>query len=317
MNIKTVCILGGSGFVGRHLAEILASRGLEVRIPTRLRERAKANLILLPTVDLVFADIHDTQALRRVVDGCDAVINLVGVLHDRRGNGFARNHVDLPGKVAAACRDAGVPRLLHMSALGADASGPSEYLKSKSLGEAAARKAEAHGIAVTVFRPSVIFGPGDSFLSLFAGLARLFPLLPLGGASARFQPVYVEDVARAFADSLALPATFGRTYELCGPTQYTLRELVAYVCRVIGVSRSVLPLPGPLAYLQALMLEKLPGSLMTRDNLASMSKPNVCGCAFPAEFGFAPTALESVAPAYLADRRSRARYDAFRGRAGR
>ncbi len=317
MNMKTVCILGGSGFVGRHLAEILAARGVDVRIPTRLRERAKADLILLPTVELVFADIHDPQSLRRLVTGCDAVINLVGVLHDRRGNGFARNHVELPAKVAAACRDAGVPRLLHMSALGADASGPSEYLKSKHLGEEAARKAAAHGVAVTVFRPSVIFGPGDSFLSLFAGLARLFPLLPLGGASARFQPVYVEDVARAFADSLALPSTFGKTYELCGPTQYTLRELVAYVCRVIGVSRTIVPLPGPLAYLQALMLEILPGSLMTRDNLASMSKPNVCGCAFPTEFGFAPTALESIAPVYLADRRSRARYDAFRGRAGR
>ncbi len=317
MKLQTVCILGGSGFVGRHLAEVLVRRGLDVRIPTRRRERAKEHLILLPTVELIQADLHDAQALRRLVTGCDAVINLVGVLHDKRGNGFARNHVELPAKVVAACREAGVPRIVHMSALGADANGPSAYLRSKHQGEEAIRKASAHGIGVTIFRPSVIFGPGDSFLSLFAGLARLAPVLPLGGASARFQPVFVEDVVRVFADSLAMPATFGQAYELCGPREYTLRELVTYVCDVIGVSRPVVPLPAPLAYLQALTLEMLPGSLMTRDNLASMSRPNVCSCPFPAEFGFAPTPLESVAPAYLADTGTRARLDRFRGRAGR
>lgn len=317
MKLQTVCILGGSGFVGRHLAEILVRRGLDVRIPTRRRERAKAQLILLPTVELLQADLHDPRALRGLVAGCDAVINLVGVLHDRRGNGFTRNHIELPAKIVAACREAGVPRVVHMSALGADASGPSAYLRSKFEGEQAIRQAATHGIDVTIFRPSVIFGPGDSFLSLFADLARLAPVLPLGGAAARFQPVFVEDVARAFADSLAMPATFGQTYELCGPREYSLRELVAYVCRVTGVSRPIVPLPGPLAYAQALALELLPGSLMTRDNLASMRRPNVCACPFPAEFGFAPTPLESVAPAYLANTGTRARLDRFRGRAGR
>ncbi|MFO1320364.1 MAG: complex I NDUFA9 subunit family protein [Burkholderiales bacterium] len=317
MALKNVCIIGGSGFVGRHVAERLSAAGVDVRIPTRNRELAKDSLILLPTAEVVVADIHDPADLRRVIGGCDAVINLVGVLHDRRGNGFQRNHAELPALVVAACREAGIPRLLHMSALGASESGPSDYLRSKAAGEVRIRETRRHGIATTIFRPSVIFGPGDRFLNLFATLARWFPLLPVGGAAARFQPIFVEDVARAMVDSLENRATFDHDYDLCGPTVYTLKELIEFACGQLGLSRTIVPLPGGLASLQAGVLEKLPGRLLTRDNLKSMSVDNVCGCAFPSEFGFLPQALEAVAPRYLGARSIRMRYDTFRGLARR
>ncbi|MBI1396107.1 MAG: NAD(P)H-binding protein [Betaproteobacteria bacterium] len=318
MKTRTVCILGGSGFVGRHLAEVLCARGVDVRIPTRNRERAKDTLILLPTAEVLHADIHDPGTLQRLVRGADAVVNLVGVLHDGRTNGFDRNHVQLPAKIVAACGDAGVTRLLHVSALGADESGPSDYLRSKARGEHAIARARDAGIATTVFRPSVIFGRGDSFLSLFARLGRLFPVLPIGGADARFQPVFVEDLARAMDGSLDDPATFGQSYDLCGPRVYTLRELVTYASRLSGGHARVLGLPDGLAQLQAFVLEKLPGRLMSRDNLRSMRKDNVCGCDFPQVFGFAPTALEAVAPAYLATEQARSnRFSGLRHTASR
>lgn len=318
MNIRTVCLVGGSGFVGRHVAELLCGAGLQVRIPTRIRERVKEDLILLPTAEVVQADVHDPASLQRVLRDVDAVINLVGVLHDGSGRGFEKNHVSLPSRIVGACRDAGIARLLHVSALGADASAPSAYLRSKAGGEREISRAGEHGIATTIFRPSVIFGRGDSFLSLFAGLARAFPVLPLGGAQARFQPVFVEDVARALAASLSNPATFGMTYELCGPRVYTLRELVEYAGRITGAPRPVIPLPMALARIQAAVLERLPGRLMTRDNLRSMQVDNVCGCPFPDEFGFLPTALETIAPIYLAGQAARAdRYSRMRLRARR
>jgi NADH dehydrogenase len=312
MKLDSVCLIGGSGFLGSHVARQLTARGIDVRIPTRDRERAKDTLILLPTAEVIRGDIHDTAFLRRVVTGVDAVVNLVGVLHDGRGNGFQRNHVDLPKRIVSACRDAGVERVVHVSALGASTTAPSRYLQSKAQGEAEIAAAASHGIATTVFRPSVVFGLGDSFLSLFAAMVRWFPVLPLACANARFQPVFVEDVARAISMSLGSTATHGQTYELCGPTVYTLGDLVRIVAQTLGLQRSVVPLPGSLGMLQAFVLEHLPGRLMTRDNVRSMQVDNVCGCAFPGIFGFAPTPLEAVAPLYLADRTSRARYDRFR-----
>jgi NADH dehydrogenase len=317
MTLRTVCVIGGSGFLGSHIVRLLAARGITVRVPTRNRERVKDTLIVLPTADVRTEDVHDPATLRRLLTGADAVINAVGVLHDARGDGFRRNHVELPAKIVAACKDAGVTRLVHVSALRAAPDAPSDYLRSKAQGEAEIAAAEASGIRTTIFRPSVIFGRGDSFLSLFARLARVFPVLPLGGANARFQPVHVEDVAQAVVACLEDPRTFGQRYDLCGPKVYTLRELVEYACSVIGLRRRVLPLPGGLAMLQALVLEHLPGSVMTRDNVRSMQVDNVCDCAFPAVFGIEPTPLEAVAPLYLASRTPRARYDRFRYRAGR
>jgi NADH dehydrogenase len=299
-------VLGGSGFVGRHLVAALAARGARVTVPTRRRDRAR-HLCLLPTVEVVEADIHRPGELERLAEGRNAVVNLVGVLHSRRGRAdergpndygpdFARVHVELAQATITACRAAGVKRLLHMSALGADAAGPSEYLRSKGIGERAVLAAE--DLQATVFRPSVIFGPEDSFLNLFAQLTRFFLVLPLACPLARFQPVYVRDVAEAFVAALDDPSTHGKRYRLCGPRQYTMRELVESVCRITGRRRLVLGLGERLSYLQARMLELSPVKLMTRDNLRSMQVPSVCDGAFP--FGIEPAALEAVAPRWLA-----------------
>ena len=308
MKLDNVLVLGGSGFVGRHLVAALASRGVRVTVPSRHRERAK-HLLPLPTVDVVETDIMAPQVLDGLARGNQAVVNLVGVLH----GDFERAHVELPMAVLTACRAQGVKRLLHMSALGASASAPSRYLRSKAMGEQAVLAAE--DLDVTAFRPSVIFGPEDSFLNTFARLARLFPVLPIACPQARFQPVYVGDVAQAMSYALDSLDTHGKVYELCGPRQYTLKELVEFVCQVIGRQRTVIGLPDRLAYLQALVMEKLPGKLITRDNLRSMEVPNVCAGAFP--FGIQPQALEAVAPAYLAPTGPRERYPQLRWRARR
>ena len=345
MKIERICILGGSGFVGTHLVSQLAARGLQVRVLSRRREMAK-ELILLPTVEVIEADVHDQQELIQHFRGMDAVINLVGILHEskigradlpseRRGD-FHKVHIELPRKIIHACGEAGVHRLLHMSALGANPNSRSAYQRSKGIAEALVREAgmkhsehenwylngpkfiHGYGLNVTLFRPSVVFGRGDAFLTLFARLLKLFPLLPLAAANARFAPVHVEDVARAFVDSLDNTATFGQTYDLCGPKAYSLKELVAYVGEVIGKQRTIFPLGNFLSYLQAWALEFKPGKkLMTRDNFYAMSVDNVCSGGWPSAFDFEPATLEAIAPEYLRADSPRARYEGYRESAHR
>ena len=315
MSDNAILVLGGSGFVGRHLVARLVAAGRRVIVPTRRRERAK-HLILLPTVDVVEADVHDEAALALLVRRASVVINLIGILHEPRRDAFERVHVGLARKLVAACVAAGVARLLHMSALNADPEGPSRYLRSKGEAE---RIVAASGLAWTIFRPSVIFGPEDSFLNLFAMLEKRMPLIPLACAGARFQPVYVEDVARAFAAAIDDDAALLGHLSLCGPKTYTLREMVAYVGELTAHKRPILPIGRGLSQLQARVLEWLPGPLMSRDNLASMERDNVCDCDGNAltKFGFAPTALEAVAPGYLATSAIKSRYDEFRAQSGR
>jgi NADH dehydrogenase len=313
MEITEVCVLGGSGFLGRHVCHALAAAGYRVRVATRDRERAKESLILLPTVEVATVNIHDSEQLDAFVGGADAVVNLVGVLHDGRGDrSFQGAHVELARKVVAACRSRGIGRLLHMSALASSRDGPSRYLRSKGEGEAIVRESR---LAWTIFRPSVVFGPGDSFLNLFATVLRFSPVVMLACPGARFQPVYVEDVAAALVRSLADLDSVGRSYDLCGPRVYTLRELVETVAAVTGRRRLVVGLNDRLSYWQAYAMELLPVKLMTRDNYYSMKVDNVCGCDFP--FGIAPTALEAVAHSYLGSRTPRARYQRYRGQARR
>ncbi|MCK9388192.1 MAG: complex I NDUFA9 subunit family protein [Sulfuritalea sp.] len=301
--MKNVLVIGGTGFLGsaivRELARRPASADCCFTLPTRRRERAK-HLLVLPTASIIEADVHDPATLARLMTGQDAVISLVGVLKggegEPYGKGFARAHVELPQKIAAAARTAGVRRVLHVSALKAAVDAPSGYLRSKAAGEAVLREA---GLDLTLFRPSVIFGAGDSFLTLFARLARIAPFFPLAGANARFQPVWVEDVAAVVADSLLRPETIGATYDLCGPTQYNLRELVSYAVAVAGHPRLVIGLPEAVAWLQAWAMEFIPNGPMTRDNIRSMRVASVCdvGCTLP--FGRVATPLEIVAPTYL------------------
>ncbi|HIV69394.1 MAG TPA: complex I NDUFA9 subunit family protein [Candidatus Aquabacterium excrementipullorum] len=325
--MERVVILGGTGFVGRALCEQLVERhgagGPRLVVPTRRRERGK-HLFVLPTVDVIQASVNDDAALARLLQGADAVVNLIAILHGNPDE-FERVHVNLPQRLAQACAKAGVKRLVHVSALGVPddpAQAPSHYLRSKAQGEQALRTAQAAGLRLTVLRPSVIFGAHDRFLNLFARLQALAPVVPLAMADARFQPVWVDDVARAVIRCLEDPATIGQTYELAGPEVLTLAELVRLAGQASGHARPVLPVPLGVGRLQAAALRLLPGEPpLSKDNLASMSVPNVASGRLPglAELGVVtPASVRAVAPVYLARRRRVAeQLNAFRSWAGR
>ena len=316
MRNNNILVLGGSGFIGRYVVNLLVGRGCRVLVPTRRRSRAR-HLILLPTCDVVDANIMDDATLDRLVARQDAVINLVGILHGKEQE-FHRVHAELPRRLVAACAKNRVARLLQVSALGVGASAPSMYLRSKAAGEA---HIQASSLAWTLFRPSVVFGAEDRFLNLFAHLATWFPFLPIGGADAKFQPVWVEDVARAIANTLDNDATFGKTYELAGPRIYTLRELVHFAAGAAGHPRPVIALPDGLARLQARFMEFAPGApLLSRDNLDSMKVPSVASKQpfVPApELGIRLTPMEPEAALYLAGMHRRTRFGALRARARR
>jgi NADH dehydrogenase len=318
MRHQAIALIGGSGFIGTYLANALVAAGKSVRIATRRRSHA-SHLTLLP-LDVIEVDVFDPVELARFVEGADALVNLAGTLHGGRGSPygpqFAKLHVELPSKIAAACEGKGVHRLIHLSAINADASGPSMYLRSKGDGEKAVRAAA--GLATTIFRPSVVFGPEDRFLNTFAALQRLFPVLPLAKPDAKFQPVYVGDVVKAIIETLDLDAAHGRTYELGGPTVYTLESLVRYCGELIGRQARIVRLPDALAYMQALTFEALPGApLITRDNLDSMSRDAVLSGPLAPELNLEPVAVEAIAPAYLNEASMRSRFSALRATAGR
>ncbi len=334
MQTSNLLVLGGTGFIGTQLlshlvTETFAAPGLpdgRVIVPTRDAESARAhNLTLLPRVDVMEADVHADDALDALFlaltegggEHC-AVINLVGVLQDVRatpyGPAFRRAHVDLPRRVVDACRRHGVKRLLHMSALGADPAGPSMYQRSKGDGE---RIVTDSGLDWTVFRPSVVFGPGDHFLNLFARLQRLAPFVPLARAEARFQPVYVDDVAVAFAHALDNPATFGHVYPLVGPRVYTLAELVRFAGTASGHPRWIVPLSDTMGRLQATLFEQLPGSPLSRDNLDSMRIDNISAEPIAPELDIHPLGMEAVMTATLAGRGPNGRLGDARSRAHR
>ncbi len=305
MRDEIVTIFGGAGFIGRHLVRRLAARGATLRVATRSPNRAGH---LLPMGDpgqivlVRFAEEEGTIA--KLVEGASAVVNLVGILFERRAGDFERVHGVLPGRIGAAARAAGVARLVHVSAIGADPGSASLYARSKARGEAALRAAFPEAV---ILRPSIVFGPEDNFFNRFAAMARIAPALPLlGGGTTRFQPVYVGDVAEAILAGLERPETAGRTYEVGGPKVYSFKELLEYVLRVTGRRRLLLPLPFSLARLQARLLELLPSPPLTRDQVTLLERNNVASpsAAGLAELGITPTPLEVIVPDYLATYRA-------------
>ena len=317
--MKKILVLGGTGFVGSHVCQRLAALPLRITLPTRRPENAK-HLQMLPTVDVMTADVHDESALARLVAGHAAVVNLVAILHGTEAS-FNRVHVELPQKLARACQAAGVRRVVHVSALGAALDAPSLYQRSKARGEQALKAA---GLDLTVLRPSVIFGEEDKFLNVFARLQQIFPIIPLAAADTRFQPVWVQDVAQAVVHCLQNPDTAGQIFDLCGPDVMTLRQLVQFAGIASGVNhgqgRAVFGLPLALGRVQAAMMALAPGDpLMSRDNLDSMAVDNTTDGRLPglAALGITPASVKAVASGYLGERGKRSVFQDLRRSAGR
>ena len=298
---KSVTLFGGAGFIGRHIVGRMAKRGWQIRIASRRPNRA---LFLKPSgavgqIAPVFANLRDEASVAAAVDGVDYVLNLVGILYEGGRQTFQELHTEGAAQVAKAAKAAGAQRLIHVSAIGSSPDSPSIYARTKAAGERAALEAFA---GTTVLRPSVVFGPEDSFFNLFGGLARMSPFLPLfGGGKTRFQPVYVGDVADAAMACLDDPATSGRTYELGGPKVYSYRDLMELVLRETKRKRLLLPVPWGIAKLQASVLGLLPQPLLTRDQVTQLQIDNVVSpdALTLNDLGIEPTPAEVVVPTYL------------------
>ena len=310
MKHTKIAVIGGAGFVGRHLASELVKQLREVTIVCRAREHAKS-LYTLPVIEIAEVDARNVDALAAATHRCDAIVNLVGILYETSRAGFTDEHVGVTEAAIEACRRNGIRRYVHMSALNADPNGPSKYLRSKGGAEA---KVAASSLDWTIFRPSLIIGPEDKSLNTFAGIARWMPVIFVPGASARFQPIYVGDVVKAMTASLDDHLTYGQRYPLCGPRVYTLRELFAFGARQVGRRPLILKTPGPLASLQAWVLGLVPGKPMTPDNLRSLSVDSVSDGTPVALLGGPPRALEDVVPEYLPGEDKNWRYQIYRRR---
>jgi len=299
MKTKTVCILGGTGFVGQHLVSRLGEAGWRVLVPTRRPHRHR-DLKLIPHLRLVAVDRLDAGALSTLFAGCDAVVNLVGILNEQGAATFERVHCGLVRELTAAASGAGVKRWVQMSALNADAAnGGSAYLRSKGAGEELAHRAD--GLQVSSLRPSVIFGRGDSFFNRFASLLEMSPgVFPLACPDARFAPVWVGDVCEAIARMLDDSRTVGGRYDLCGPRVFRLEELVEKTAEWTGRRRLLIGLNDRASQWQARVFERLPGQPFTMDNYRSMQTASVCGEHNGLlELGIHPRDIASVVPTYL------------------
>jgi NADH dehydrogenase len=306
-----IVTIGGSGFLGLHVAQILAGSGHHNRVLTRDASGLGA-FRLLPGVTTANADVYDSATLEAQLRDADAVVSMAGILNESGsdGKGFHRVHVELVERIIEACQASGVRRVLHVSALGAGR-GESHYQVSK--GEAEARLA-ASGLDVTVFRPSVIFGRGDSFFNRFAGLLKLAPVLPLACPDSKLQPVWARDVACAMRIALDEARGIGEHWELGGPQVYSLKELVAWTAHTLGLSRAIVGLPSGLSRLQASVMDFVPGKPFSTDNFRSLQVDNVTqDNAFP-RLGITPASIDAVVPGYLVESPRQARLDESRRR---
>ncbi len=293
-----IVIVGGSGFLGHHTAQALSRAGHEQVVLTRQPSRC-GRLRLVPGLSVRGADVHDHATLARHFEGADAVVSMAGILNEsaRDGSGFRRVHVELVAGIIEACGAAGVPRVVHVSALGAG-QGDSHYQRSK--GEAESLLANSD-LDVTLLRPSVIFGTGDSFFNRFAALLRLAPVLPLACPDSKLQPVWARDVGNAMALAFERPSASGAAWELGGPTVYTLKELVEWTARTLGLRRWVPGLPDALSRLQAQVMDFVPGKPFSTDNYRSLQVDNVTRDNMLPRLGLRPASVEAVVPEYLVD----------------
>ena len=316
--MKKILILGGTGFVGRHLCEKLAEgTNVGYRATVLTRRRSNANhLQMLPMVDVIEGSAYDAATLAPLLAEHDAVVNLIAILHGSEA-AFDKAHVQLLQTLVQACAVAGQRRIVHVSSLGADINAPSMYQRSKARGEAVLA---ASGLDISVLRPSVVFGAEDKFLNTFASLQKVFPFIPLAGSTAKFQPVWVQDVASGLVKCIEDTATIGRTFEACGPEVFTLKQLVQMAGKYSGHNKPVIGLPDGLARIQAALMELAPGEpIMSRDNLDAMKVDNISGGNLPglSALGITPSAVSAIVPFYLGGQGLRSGLMAKRKTSGR
>lgn len=315
--MRKICVLGGTGFVGRHLVHRLVEQDWQVTVLTRELNRC-CPLSVLPTVKLVAVkNLYDQQELNQHLADHDVVVNLVAILNEkgRDGRGFEKAHVELANKVVEACQTNKIKRLLHVSALNAGVQGASHYLRTK--GEAEAIVQAATDLQVTCFRPSVIFGEDDEFFNRFIRLLRLTYVFPLACPETKFAPVWVDDVVNAMINSIGNSTHYGKIYNLCGPKVYTLQQLVEYAAKLAKLPRYVMPLGSRLSYLQAAVFERVPSKPLSLDNYRSLQVDSVCGENHLTRLGVTPHALESIMPRYFTPTTPRTHYHRYRSQARR
>lgn len=298
---RLAVVFGGAGFIGRHLVPRLARQDYEVRVITRNPEAVRPMMTQGRLAQVVpwATDLRSDAALARAVEGATLVVNLIGILAEKRRGDFQRLQGELPGRIGRAAAAAGVEHVVHVSAIGADPNSESAYARSKAAGEAALRTAFPRAV---ILRPSIIFGPEDQFFNRFANMAQLLPFMPVVCGATKFQPVYVGDVAEAILAATRRPEAAGRTYELGGPRVASFRELMGYVLEVTGRPKRLVALPDGLVRLQARLGEFLPSPPLTRDQLAQLRRDNVVshGAEGLEALGIVPQAMEAVVPGYLA-----------------
>ena len=315
MLIKKIAILGGTGFVGQSLCNRLSKDGYMLKVPTRNREYNRDNLILLPNLELIETDIHNSDDLKELLIDCDAVINLVGILNEKRNNGkgFRKVHVELVKNLISICKVHGIRRILQISALGTDAkNGKSFYLKTKGEAEKLLRS-NSVGIKTTILKPSVIFGKKDTFFNRFAKLLKICPFFfPLACYKTKFSPIYVLDVVEMIANSINDPNSYNKSYQLCGPKTYSLKNLISFTSETLDLKCVIIPLNNTLSYIQARVFDFLPNKPFSTDNYLSAQSDSVCECNDLFRYNIKPTAIEDIVPQYLAGYKYYSFYSMFR-----
>ncbi len=315
MLIKKIAILGGTGFVGQSLCNRLSKDGYKLKVPTRNREYNRDNLILLPNLELIETDIHNSDDLKELLIDCDAVINLVGILNEKRNNGkgFRKVHVELVKNLISICKVHGIRRILQISALGADAkNGKSFYLKTKGEAEKLLHS-NSVGIKTTILKPSVIFGKKDSFFNRFAKLLKICPFFfPLACYKTKFSPIYVLDVVEMIAKSINDPNSYNKSYQLCGPKTYSLKNLISFTSETLDLKCVIIPLNNTLSYFQARVFDFLPNKPFSTDNYLSAQTDSICECNDLFRYNIKPTAIEDIVPQYLAGYKYHSFYSMFR-----